>query len=60
MTHAEARRLADTVRSATRATVDVEAEARYFVVKAATDTGTDTLRDEADWAWLERQMEARG
>ena len=56
MTHAEAVLLADLVRSATGAAVDVAAEARFFVVTAVTDTGTYTLRDEAGWTWLARQL----
>ena len=36
----------------------VEREGRFFVVAVEAPIGRYTLRDEADWDWLRRQLES--
>ena len=55
MTEHEARLLAERVARELGRTATVEREGRYYVLVLATSSGTHTLRDEADWAWLRRQ-----
>lgn len=52
----QAAALASTVEADIEAAVEVRREGRYFVVRVETGTGSWTLRDEADWGWLLRQL----
>jgi uncharacterized LabA/DUF88 family protein len=56
MTENEAERLAEVVRTAGVRTVVVGPEGRYFVVTAHIASSHYTLRDDADWTWLQKQV----
>ncbi|MFN2537795.1 MAG: hypothetical protein ABR549_06530 [Mycobacteriales bacterium] len=57
MTQREAERLALTVERAVPGVVTVVREGRYFVIAVETSSGRHTLRDEADWSWLQGQIQ---
>lgn len=60
MSEDQAKALADVVQRATGHDVEVQAEDGFFVVEVRRAIPGDvfTLRDEADWEWLEPQIHA--
>ena len=57
MTETAARRLADLVHESAIGAAFLKAEGRFFVVSVTTTAGeTLTLRDEADWRWLQAKV----
>lgn len=62
MSEGQAKALADVVQRATHHDVEVQAEDDFFVVEVRQTVPGDviTLRDEADWQWMEPQIRALG
>lgn len=60
MSKDQAKTLADAVQRATGHDVKVQGEDEFFVVEVRRADAGDvfTLRDEADWHWLESQIRA--
>jgi hypothetical protein len=57
MTQREAQALEELVNRAAVGATSVEREGRYYVVVVDAANDRYTLRDEADWVWLRRQVD---